>query len=211
MAKGKVIGIIVPPLTIVSVHGLIVYGFPEYTLSVFAMAAAAHFVLALTAGNAYRPAVLFASIAVLFLLLQVLALNGADSLVRVIAMPPVLIQGWLAWFFGRSLLPGREPLIRRFSRMHRNPFPAELEGYTYRLTVIWTVLLSTMTVLSAIIGLAANFETWSWLVNIAMPAVSAGFFLAEHGYRAVAYRHLGQNSPLTTLRTLTRPDTWITP
>ena len=39
------------------------------------------------------------------------AFNGAESLEQVILLPPVIVNGGLVYLFGRTLLPGREPLI----------------------------------------------------------------------------------------------------
>ncbi|MDF1749507.1 MAG: hypothetical protein P1V34_11615 [Alphaproteobacteria bacterium] len=206
-----ILRIAIPGLTIVGVHICIVTGHGVYAISCLAAAAALHLVLSIWSGFDRRVVLILAGIVMALVLIQVIILQGEQEWAQIIALPPVLIHGWLAWMFGSSLLPGREPLIRRFSRLHRHGLPPELEVYTRRLTVLWTTMLSVMTVLSLALGLFADPHLWSWSVNIAMPVFAASMFLLEHAYRGIVYRHLGQNSPYHTLRTLLRPDTWIAP
>lgn len=211
MPGAQTVRIAIPLLTIPALHAAVITGNVIYAPAVIAVAAAAHLVTAVrTGGSRGQKTGLAAGVAVL-LGLQALVLFGDARFARAIALPPVLIHGWLAWYFGRTLVPGREPLIHRFSRFSRGHVPAELKGYTRRLTVAWTAMFVIMMILSAVIGASATPATWSWVVNIAMPLVAAAAFLADHAYRAVAYRHLGHNSPLRTLRTLARLETWTAP
>lgn len=207
----QLIRIAVPGLTILGVHLVIVAGQPVFALSVLAAAALVHLALHLTDGGGARGALILAAIAAALLAVQAGALLHEREMARLVTLPPVLIHGWLAYFFARTLLPGREPLIARFSRLHRPSFPPELARYCRRLTALWAGLLAGLTVASAVLGLTADLETWSWLVNLAMPGLSAALFLLEHAYRGIAFRHLGNNSPMETLRTLARPDTWTAP
>ena len=204
-----ILRIAIPGLTIVGVHICIITGYGTYAISCLALAAALHLFLSYQAGFDRRILFILAGILVALGGLQVIILQGQHDWANIIALPPVLIHGWLAWMFGSSLLPGREPLIRRFSRLSRGGLPPELEAYTWRLTVIWTVMLTIMMVVSLLLGLFAPLPVWSWSVNVAMPIITASMFLLEHAYRGIAYRHLGKNTPYHTLRTLLRPDTWI--
>ncbi len=201
--------IIIPCLAIAVLHITIVSGYAEFATSAMALAPAGYCFLAF-ATNADRRQKVGLIVAILCLAgLQVLVLSGDDMLARAIAVPPVLVHGWLAWTFGRTLLPGEEPLIHRISRLNRGIVPAELDAYTRRITIFWTALFIVMMIVSAAVGLAAEPDTWSWVINIGIPAISVTVFLVEHGYRAIVYRHLGHNSPVSTLRTMLRPGTWI--
>jgi len=204
-----ILRIAIPVLTIVGVHICIVTGNGIYALSCLTVAVALHLFLSYRAGFDRRILFILIGIIMVLLVLQSIILQGQKDWANIVALPPVLIHGWLAWMFGSSLLPGREPLIRRFSRLSRGTLPPELETYTRRLTVIWTVMLTIMTVVSLLLGLFAPLPVWSWTVNIAMPVFSASIFLLEHAYRGIAYHHLGKKTPYHTLRTLLRPDTWI--
>ena len=49
----------------------------------------------------------------------------------------VLMLAWLAFFFGRTLWPGRTPLIEQIARVDDPQMPEPLCRYTRRLTAIW--------------------------------------------------------------------------
>ena len=49
----------------------------------------------------------------------------------------VLMLAWLAFFFGRTLRPGRTPLIEQIARVDDPQMPEPLCRYTRRLTAIW--------------------------------------------------------------------------
>tara|TARA_R110002167_G_scaffold257535_1_gene463998 strand:- start:10978 stop:11616 length:639 start_codon:yes stop_codon:yes gene_type:complete len=146
-----------------------------------------------------------------FMVFQMLAIYVDAALAMVVFLPPIIIHLWLAWMFGRTLFGGREPLIRRFSRLSRGTLPSELEVYTRRLTMLWALGMLCMAIIATVAPLLATPKAWSWIVNIYLPLASATLFLGEHAFRAVRFRHLGKNSPLKTLQTLMRPQTWLTP
>lgn len=200
-----------PVLTIGLVHTAIVSGHATYTVAVIALMPVTHLILAWIDGAGWRRRAALAGVIAALALLQAVILNGGDHWVNLIKVPPVLIHGWLTWMFGRTLLPGQEPLIHRFSRFNRGVVPPELEAYTRRLTVAWTVLFAAMTLGSAALAVMAPSVTWSWIVNLGMPGLAALIFLGDHGYRALVYRHLGHNSPVGTLRTLLKTETWTAP
>lgn len=203
--------ILIPILTVAGIHANIVYGEGLYVLAVVAAAVAANGLLAAVDGVRGWKLWLFAAAVAGLVGVQAAVLNGIVGATRLVTLPPVLIHGWIAWTFLGSLRAGRVPLIQRFSRVERDPFPDELLEYTRRLTLLWGVYLALLTGLSAVLGLFADMAVWSWSVMIAMPSLSIAFFLAEHGYRAIVYRHLGGHSPLRTLRTIASPGVWIAP
>ena len=96
-------------------------------------------------------------------------------------------------------------------QVSRGTLPSELEVYTRRLTMLWALGMLCMAIIATVAPLLATPKTWSWIVNIYLPLASATLFLGEHAFRAVRFRHLGKNSPLKTLQTLMRPQTWLTP
>lgn len=207
----QILRLLIPVLTIAGVHLCIVYGFGLYALTCLAAAVGINAILVALTQGARGLFWILTGVAATLAAAQILAVFAEPDMARIVALPPILIHGWFAWMFGRTLLPGQEPLIRRFSRLHRDRFPTELERYTRFLTILWTVLLGALTIASAGLGLMATPETWSWSVNIAMPLICVSFFLGEHAYRGVVFRHIGGNSPVETMRTLLSPKTWIAP
>lgn len=119
--------------------------------------------------------------------------------------PPVLFTGWVAWFFGRSLVGGRTPLITRivcglYAQAGHVPGPAELT-YTRRLTGCWAGLLAVMALANLLLGLwavpggvlaqlgrvpplAIADAQASLFANLLGYGVVGGFFLGEYALRA---------------------------
>jgi uncharacterized membrane protein len=108
----------------------------------------------------------------------------SDALLKV---PPVVIYLALAAWFGRTLLPGREPLISRFASLERGELEPVLARYTRRLTAVWTAFFVAMALLSAALALAADGETWSIFTNGVNYLLMAVLFLGEYVYRRLRY------------------------
>ncbi|MGH8081077.1 MAG: ketosynthase, partial [Lysobacter sp.] len=118
--------------------------------------------------------------------------------------PPVLFNGWLAWWFARSLRGGREGLITRIVAALHSCAPRELEPdlyrYTRRLTALWACVLTVLMVVNGVLatiavpdGLLARLgqvpaiaigrEQWSWFANIINYGVIGGMFAVEYSVR----------------------------
>lgn len=142
--------------------------------------------------------------------LAVLEHRGWTQGASVVLVPPVLASLYFAFIFGRTLLPGRVPLITHFSVLNLGESVAERLGpYTRKLTALWTVLLMAMAGVAAALALYADFETWSWVVNVANPAVALAFFVLEHVYRTHRYSRFGPFSLIRAVRIMMRPDAWV--
>ena len=63
-------------------------------------------------------------------------------------LPPVCVNLGLAWFFGRTLAPGREALITRFARLEHPQPDIQRMAYTRRLTGIWAAFFLLMAAVS---------------------------------------------------------------
>jgi uncharacterized membrane protein len=89
----------------------------------------------------------------------------------------LLMLAWLAFFFGRTLRPGHEPLITRIARVSDPALPAPLLNYTRRLTAVWCAYF----MVAALLALASErFAAWTgalaWAGTIAL-------FVGEHWLR----------------------------
>lgn len=89
----------------------------------------------------------------------------------------VIVLGWLAWFFGRTLRSGAVPLIERIARVSDPNMTPALRRYTRTLTAIWCVYF----LLAALLTLAAaqpplRMGAWVW-------AGTAALFVGEHWLR----------------------------
>ena len=131
-------------------------------------------------------------------------LAGTIWLDLLLLAPPVLFTGWLAWWFARSLLGGREPLIARIvAALYARagwPTSPELLAYARRLTAGWAAVLAFLTLANAALALvevpggvldllgrrpwfAVSPSAWSWFANLLNYGVLGGFMLGEFAYR----------------------------
>lgn len=110
----------------------------------------------------------------------------------------------LAWHFGATLRAGREPLISRYTRADHGHMPAELVGYTRRLTMLWTWFFVAFA--AANLTTLAGFGPPAGASAIANAALALLFFLGEHVVRATRFAHLGPAHPWRTLRAIWRAD-----
>jgi uncharacterized membrane protein len=101
----------------------------------------------------------------------------------------ILINVALAFVFGASLLPGRDPFISRFARMEHGTLPADLDRYTRRLTWIWTVLFAAMATIALALSLFGSLAAWSTFTNLVAYALVAALFVGKYAYRRLRYRN----------------------
>jgi uncharacterized membrane protein/3-hydroxymyristoyl/3-hydroxydecanoyl-(acyl carrier protein) dehydratase len=126
-----------------------------------------------------------------------------DAVALVLFLPPVLLNVFLAWLFGHTLVGNSTPLIERLVRLLQPPgVPAEpaVIRYAGRLTRAWTalfVLLATVNLVLAAcatpggllesVGIAAPLPVsrgvWSLFANILNYVIVGTFFLLEFAYR----------------------------
>jgi uncharacterized membrane protein len=93
----------------------------------------------------------------------------------------LLMLGWLAVFFGRTLLPGREALITRIARVSDPQLAPDLVRYTRALTGVWSAYF-----VAAALAAAAWGGGRPWLG----PMVGAGaalLFVIEHRLRKLVF------------------------
>jgi uncharacterized membrane protein len=105
----------------------------------------------------------------------------------VIRASPVVINLFLCAFFGLTLLGGRDPLITRFARLEHDVLPPEVERYTRRLTVLWTLFFATMAAITVALWLGASRTAFSLFVNVVNWALLAAFLVGEYLYRRVRF------------------------
>lgn len=117
---------------------------------------------------------------------------------------PVVFVGLVAYWFGRSLLPGQVPRITRIvaalDGVPAAQLAPELRGYTRSLTAVWAgllLLLGTINLALALIaspgGLLASAgidppvtitrEQWSWFANLFNYGIVGGTFVIEYAVR----------------------------
>jgi hypothetical protein len=121
---------------------------------------------------------------------------GTFGPLMVAGVPHAAINLFLLWFFARTLLPGREPLITGFARRFHGSLPAHMEAYTRRVTVAWCIFFAAQIVISASSFVVASAQTWSLFVNLLSFPLVALMFIAEYAYRILRYRNFPHASIL---------------
>lgn len=124
-------------------------------------------------------------------------------------LPPVVLYLALAWFFGRTLLPGRQPLISRLVwHLHDRPpaLPADIAAYTRTLTLMWVLLLAAIGTTNAVLALLATPDgvleltgftpvvsvprtLWSGVANFLSFTLVLAFMAGEYAWRWFRFPH----------------------
>jgi len=80
-------------------------------------------------------------------------------------LPSILIPAVLAWFFGRTLVAGRQPLITAVAVAARPATPDYLLRYSRHLTEMWTGIFIAMTLWDLALAVYAPRAAWSFMAN----------------------------------------------
>jgi uncharacterized membrane protein len=119
-------------------------------------------------------------------------------------VPPVAMNLILLWFFGRTLVPGREPLVSSIARFVRGALAPEVERYTRRVTWAWCAFFAANAAISVALAAAAPLEAWSLYANVLAYPLVALMFVAEYAYRRQRFPALEHVPPLALLERLVR-------
>ena len=138
------------------------------------------------------------------LLFGVFAIHRAGHVAVPMLLVPVAFIALIAWWFARSLRPGRVPLITRIvTALEATPVEVlapDLHRYTRKLTAAWACLLAGLGLanlslaliavpdgLLALLGWQAPVTVtqtqWSWFANLLNYGILGGFFLIEFQMR----------------------------
>lgn len=100
-------------------------------------------------------------------------------------LPSLAVNLLLAWFFGRTLVAGRVPLVTSLARVvHAVPaLPPAIERYTRAVTATWCAFFVAMAAVSAALAAFAPLAIWSLFANVAAAPLAAAMFVGEYAYR----------------------------
>jgi uncharacterized membrane protein len=122
---------------------------------------------------------------------------------------PVFFNMSAMLLFGLTLLPGRVPLITRFSRFDKKQAASKaVDRHTRILTAIWTCFFALIVGVTVGMAVSGAFLAASWLVSVLSPAGAAALFLLEHLYRYFRKDLFDQASVFRTIRLMAHPDAW---
>lgn len=90
----------------------------------------------------------------------------------------------LGILFGRTLAPGREPLVAYFARVtHGGYIEPRVERYARRVTMAWTLFFAALFSVSCALYLAGLPAAWSFFANILSPVLIVAMFVVEYAVR----------------------------
>ncbi len=134
--------------------------------------------------------------------LYVVARSG-QALLLLLFVPPTLLNGFMAWVFGSTLLHGRTPLIERAIIMlhgSSKTVTSEMTAYARRLTLVWTILFVALATINFVLAALASpgglllaaglhpsitipLEAWSLFANVLNYVIVAAMFAIEYQVR----------------------------
>ena len=115
-------------------------------------------------------------------------------------LPHVGAYLFMLWFFGHTLMSGREALITRLARHIHGTLPAEIERYTLHVTAAWCLFFAGMVLTSLLLYLLAPLVVWSVFANLLNFPLVLAMFLAEYLYRILRYPNFSHASIRSTIR-----------
>ena len=121
-------------------------------------------------------------------------------------LPSILIPATLAWFFGRTLVAGRQALITTVALAARPATPDYLLGYSRRLTLLWTCIFIAMTLWDLALAALAPREAWSFMANGANYLVIGAAVALEYLFRRWRFRDYDHPGFVEYLKIVVRAD-----
>jgi uncharacterized membrane protein len=125
---------------------------------------------------------------------------------RIASAWPIVVYLATAYVFGRTLRPGRTPLIERLARAldYTEGMPAEIVAYTRRLTWAWTIIPAAMALGSLLLAEFASRAAWSLFSNVLGYFALMALFFAEYPYRRWRYPDTPHTNPVAVAVRLAR-------
>ena len=137
-------------------------------------------------------------------------------------MPPILLNGFMAWVFGSTLLRGRTPLIERaIILLHgsSSAVTSDMAAYARRLTQAWTMLFVALATINFVLAALASpgglllaaglrpsitipLAAWSLFANVLNYVIVAAMFTVEYQVRLRRFPQQTYGSFLNFIRRL---------
>ncbi len=168
-----------------ALHLTIIQGYVQSAVWILFVISLAHTLLVFVSGAGNRLAHILAPVV---LIVTAISLIIGDA--TVLYLPPILIASSLLVLFGRTLLPGEEPLITQFARKLEGEEDETVLNYTRQLTWVWTLFFVAMLIESILLALFAPIVVWSIFTNLINYLLIAGLFVLELVYRMIRFRRL---------------------
>jgi len=115
-------------------------------------------------------------------------------------VPYLTVYLFLLWLFGRTLMPGRLPLITLLAAHVHGELPAEISGYTRRVTWAWCVFFAAMALTSMLLFLFEPLPVWSVFNNLLNLPLVVAMYLGEYAWRLWRFPNFSHASIATVFR-----------
>lgn len=92
--------------------------------------------------------------------------------------------------FGRTLMPGREPMCTHFARVIHGSITPAVARYSRQVTLAWVVFFGAMAASSTILFLTTPLSTWSAFANFFTAPLIASMFAIEYLLRRRLHPHM---------------------
>jgi len=115
------------------------------------------------------------------------------------------MNAFMLWFFARTLLPGRMPLISQVARhLEQGELSPATADYTRKVTLAWSLFFVAQLMGSALLYLLAPVATWSLFVNVLNAPLIALMFAAEYLIRLLFHPEQARNTIPQVISAFTR-------
>ena len=121
-----------------------------------------------------------------------------------VVLPSVAFNLLLLWFFGRTLVGDRVPLVTAIARFVHTTLKPELERYARSVTWMWCGFFVAMAAASCLLAAFASLAVWSFFANVLVYPLVALTFLAEYAHRRRRFPAHDHVPPLALLRRLVK-------
>lgn len=166
------------------------------------MLAVAVWVLVRLVGRPWRP-LLILSLAMLAYFIA----NGDYGRVGLLAFNGLMhasLNLFLLWFFGRTLLKGREPLITQIANHINGPLEPEILVYTRHATIAWCIFFTLAVTTSLALYFLAPLSYWSFFINVLDLPILMLMFVAEHTFRRIRFPNHARTSIMKVIEVYSR-------
>jgi uncharacterized membrane protein len=124
---------------------------------------------------------------------------GRVGLLAVNGFSNATLNLFLLWLFGRTLLPGQEPLISQISRHINGQLLPEVAEYTRYVTIAWCIFFGLEVIASLLLYAFAPLAAWSFFINVLNLPLLILMFVGEKAYRTLRFPHHPKTSILKAI------------
>lgn len=166
-------------------------------------------IVCFAAGLLFRPLSNFRPLAWLGLGLAILIavlLDYFRATLILLYLPPILFPLMMLIVFGRTLLPGQEPLVTTIGEQARGPLCDGMRRYTRHVTTLWCLVFLFLTASAIVLPWLDDKSLWSWFSNVVSYILVGLLFVGEFLLRKKLFPHHDHPGFIEYLRIIVTAD-----